>query len=112
MKLEEIKDLYTTLEIDPDEARILAAACAIASLHCEGSEPTVNPLEEFGNVALMGVLLDGYRAMFEATGMAGAAHFALRKPEADELSLSAIRKRGTGARFVIPKESEAAQTAD
>ena len=42
--------------------------------------------------------------------MAGATHFALREPYASELSLSAIRKRGTGARFQTRDGSEAGQT--
>ncbi len=107
MKIQEIAELTTTLEIDPDEARVLAAACTIAFLHCEGSEPTINPLEEFGNLPLMGMYLEGLAAMFEAASMAGAAHFALSKPWDAELSLSAIRKRGTNARFPLRTESEA-----
>ncbi len=107
MKIQEISELNTTLEIDPDEARVLAAACTIAFLHCEGSEPVINPLEEFGDEALVGMYLESLAAMFEAASMAGAAHFALREPYASELSLSAIRKRGTGARFQTRNESAA-----
>jgi len=107
MKIQEIAELTTTLAIDPDEARVLAAACTIAFLHCEGSEPTINPLEEFGDTALMGMYLESLAAMFEAASMAGAAHFALSKPWDAELSLSAIRKHGTNARFPLRTESEA-----
>ncbi len=108
MKIQEIAELTTTLEIDPDEARVLAAACVIACLHCEGSEPTINPLDEFGDKALMGLYLESLAAMFEAASMAGAAHFALNKPYDAELSLSAIRKRGTNARFPLRTEREVA----
>ena len=69
MEIQEIKMLYTTLVIDPDEARVLAAACKIAGLHCEGSKPTVNPLEEFGSLALMAILMEACAAMFEAASM-------------------------------------------
>jgi len=111
MKIQEIAELNTTLEIDPDEARVLAAACKIAGLHCEGSNPTVNPLEEFGSLALMAVLMEACAAMFEAASMAGAAHFALSKPWDAELSLSAIRKRGTNARFALRTESESSDVS-
>ena len=79
----------------------------IAGLHCEGSEPGINPLEQFGNLPLMAMYMESLAAMFEAASMAGAAHFAVSKPYDEELSLSAIRKRGTNARFPLHTESEA-----
>ncbi len=122
MRLDEITKAAATLSIDPDEARILAAACRIAADYAlDGSSPTENPFEVLAGsleapaghqaVFLLGALLEGYAAMFEAAGMAAYIEDnTIRKPEdRGKYALSAIRKDGTGYRFPYRDESEAAQ---
>ncbi len=111
MKLIEIADVAATLELDPDEAMILAAACRVASAHLEGSEPTINPFERFGSDALCGVIVDAYGALFEAVAQGATAHFATSRLDHIETSLSGIREYGTGARLPRRKESEAGDVA-
>ena len=110
MTLDEIAELRTTLTIDADEARILAAACKIAADHTENSAPAHNPLAQFGSPGTMAMLLEGYAAMFEAASVAGVAQWGLPTRERSELSLSAIREHGTGTRSVKTESIESEET--
>lgn len=99
MNLEEIKDVQATLSIDPDEAMLLAAACAHASAHLMGSTLTNDPFKRFGSLDLVGIVMDAYATLFEALAQGASAHFATSKQDHIETSLSGIRKYGTGARL-------------
>lgn len=124
MMLDEITKSAATFSIDPDEARLLAAACRVASDYAlDGSKPTVNPFEALagsfetpaGRQAeyLIGAVLEAYATMFESAGMAAfLEENIVRKPEdRGKYALSAIRKDGTGYRFPFREEREAVDVA-
>ena len=75
MEFREIKDGSVTLELDPDEAALLAAACKIASYYADepGCTLTPNPLDALGHAEAAGIALAGYSAMFEAGMTASVA---------------------------------------
>lgn len=109
MKLNEIAIGEMTLTFDPDEARILAAACRVAAGYVvDAGTPVVNPFDAFGeHDAVLGCLLEAYQALFEAAGMAAHIHNEIgpRRPGGlVSFELSAIRKEGTGWRFPFRTE--------
>jgi len=101
MELREIKDGSVTLELDPDEAALLAAACKIASYYADepGCTLTPNPLDALGHDQAAGIALAGYAAMFEAGMTASVALWNVPVRDSPNLALSALRVRGQGWRF-------------
>lgn len=96
MEFREIKDGYVTMEIDPDDAALLAAACRVADAYLHGSEPTVNPFDTLGDKGLLASTVAAYRAVFEAGMTASLALFNLPIREIPDLTLTALRARGPG----------------
>ncbi len=116
MELREIKDGSVTLDLDPDEAALLAAACKIASYYADepGCTLTPNPLDALGHDQAAGIALAGYAAMFEAGMTASVALWNVPVRDIPNLALSALRVRGQGWRFPqrdvpIPAQEEAAR---
>jgi len=101
MQFMEIKDGHVTLEFDPDEAALLAAACKIASYYADepGCTLTPNPLDALGHDQAAGIALAGYAAMFEAGMTASVALWNVPVRDNPNLTLSALRVRGQGWRF-------------
>ncbi len=108
MTLDEIAQAHVTLSLDPDEARVLAAACVVAGSYLLDSVPVVNPFDGMGDKERLSMLVEAYGALFEAGGMA-AYHEDnyVRKEGHEKEFLSGLRKYGTGFRFPLRTESEA-----
>ncbi len=117
MEFREIKDGSVTLELDPDEAALLAAACKIASYYADepGCTLTPNPLDALGHDEAAGIALAGYSAMFEAGMTASVALWNVSGREIPNLTLSALRVRGQGWRRsarTVPSPAQESETSD
>ncbi len=117
MELREIKDGSVTLELDPDEAALLAAACKIASYYADepGCTLTPNPLDALGHDQAAGIALAGYAAMFEAGMTASVALWNVPGRDIPNLALSALRVRGQGWRRparTVPSTAQKSEAGD
>jgi len=111
MELTQIKAGSVTMEFDPDEAALLAAACRIAHFYADEAGCTLvdNPLEALGGAEATSLALAGYAAMFEAGMTASVALWNVSAREIPNISLTGLRKRGTGWRKT-PPDKEPART--
>lgn len=115
MEFREIKDGYVTLEIDPDDAALLAAACRVAGAYLQGSVPTVNPFDTLGEEGLLTSTLAAYRAVFDAGMTASVALFNVPVKEIPDLTLTALRLRGPGwnrAQRDVPSPAQESESGD
>jgi len=117
MELREIKDGSVTLELDPDEAPLLAAACKIASYYADepGCTLAPNPLDALGHDQAAGIALAGYAAMFEAGMTASIALWNVPVRDRPNLALSALRVRGQGWRRperTVPSPAQKSEAGD
>ncbi len=106
MQYTQIKDGSMTMEFDPDEAALLAAACRIAHFYADEPGCTLvdNPLDALGGAEATSLALAGYAAMFEAGMTASVALWNVSVREIPNINLTALRKRGTGWRKTPPDQ--------
>ena len=82
MKFANIADRIVTVELSPEDARRLAAACEIAADWMLGSCPEVPDLPEQGQArAIVADLYAAMAAAFEAAALAGAVDSYMLKNE-------------------------------
>jgi len=101
MKLQEIKTGVITLELDPDEAQILAATCLVAAARLQGFTPDIDPFAGMGDRGLLSAVIEAYESMFRATGMAAFLHsnYVIKPKTIERESLTGLQKYGMGYRL-------------
>ncbi len=104
MEFTQIKDGSVTMEIDPDDAALLAAACKIAHFYADEPGCTLgdNPLDALGGAEATSLALAALASMFEAAMTASVALWSVSVREIPNLTLTGLRERGTGWRKTPP----------